>query len=108
MDGASRFRLFLVITLPLARATVIAVAVLLFTTNWNAFLWPLLITFSEEMKTLPIGMAAFAPVTMNRTQIESYAPGMAAMTILGVPSLIVFLFLQRYFMEGVISTSIKG
>lgn len=108
MDGASRFRIFLVIALPLARATVIAAAVLLFTTNWNAFLWPLLITFSEEMKTLPIGMAAFAPVTMNRTQIESYAPGMAAMTILGIPSLIVFLFLQRYFMEGVISTGIKG
>ena len=108
MDGASRFRIFLVIALPLARATTIAAAVLLFTTNWNAFLWPLLITFSEEMKTLPIGMAAFAPVTMNRTQIESYAPGMAAMTILGVPSLIVFLFLQRYFMEGVISTGIKG
>lgn len=108
MDGASRFRIFLVVALPLARATTIAAAVLLFTTNWNAFLWPLLITFSEEMKTLPIGMAAFAPVTMNRTQIESYAPGMAAMTILGVPSLIVFLFLQRYFMEGVISTGIKG
>ncbi|MDE0670532.1 MAG: carbohydrate ABC transporter permease [Caldilineaceae bacterium SB0662_bin_9] len=108
MDGASRFRIFRVIALPLARATTIAAAVLLFTTNWNAFLWPLLITFSEEMKTLPIGMAAFAPVTMNRTQIESYAPGMAAMTILGVPSLIVFLFLQRYFMEGVISTGIKG
>ncbi len=108
MDGASRLRIFLVIALPLARSTVVAAGVLLFTTNWNAFLWPLLITFSEEMKTLPIGMAAFAPVTMNRTQIESYAPGMAAMTILGIPSLIVFLFLQRYFMEGVISTGIKG
>ena len=47
-------------------------------------------------------------MTMNRTQIEIYAPGMAAMTILGVPSLIVFLFLQRYSMEGVISTGLKG
>lgn len=108
MDGASRLRIFLTIALPLARSTVVAAGVLLFTTNWNAFLWPLLITFSEEMKTLPIGMAAFAPVTMNRTQIESYAPGMAAMTILGIPSLVVFLFLQRYFMEGVITTGIKG
>ncbi|MXZ25184.1 MAG: ABC transporter permease subunit [Caldilineaceae bacterium SB0665_bin_21] len=60
MDGTSHFRIFLVIALPLARATVIAAAVLLFTTNWNTFLWPLLITFSEEMKTLPTGMAAFA------------------------------------------------
>ena len=108
MDGASRFRIFLVIALPLSKSTIVAASVLLFTTNWNAFLWPLLITFSEKMKTLPIGMAAFAPVTMNRTQIESYAPGMAAMTILGIPSLIVFLFLQRYFMEGVITTGIKG
>ena len=52
-------------------------------------------------------MAAFGPVMMNRIQIESYAPGMAAMTILGVPSLIVFLCQQRYFMEGMISTGIK-
>lgn len=108
MDGASRLRIFLVVALPLARAIIVAAGVLLFTTNWNAFLWPLLITFSEEMKTLPIGMANFAPLTMHRTQIDSYAPGMAAMTLLGLPSLIVFLFLQRYFMEGVISVGIKG
>lgn len=108
MDGASRFRTFLVIALPLARSVTIAAAVLVFTNNWNAFLWPLLITFSEAMKTLPIGMAAYAPVTLINTQIESFAPGMAAMTILGLPSLIIFLILQRYFMEGVISTGIKG
>ena len=55
-----------------------------------------------------MGRVAFAQVTMNRTQIESYAPGMAAMTILGVPSPSVFLFLHRHFLEGVISTGIKG
>ncbi len=55
------------------------------------------------METLPIGMAAFAPVRMNRSQIENYAPGMAAMTILVVPRLIVFLFPQRYFMEGLVT-----
>lgn len=108
IDGASRFRTFLTIALPLARSVVIAAAVLIFTTNWNAFLWPLLITFSERMKTLPIGMAAFAPLSIVDARIESFASGMAAMTILGLPSLIVFLILQRYFMEGVISSGIKG
>lgn len=108
IDGASRFRIFLVIALPLARSVIIAAAVLIFTTNWNAFLWPLLIVFSEQMKTLPIGMAAFAPLSIVDSRIESFASGMAAMTILGLPSLIVFLILQRYFMEGVISTGIKG
>lgn len=108
IDGASRLRIFVTIALPLARSVTIAAAVLIFTTNWNAFLWPLLIVFTEEMKTLPIGMAMYAPLAKIDTQIESFAPGMAAMTILGLPSLIVFLILQRYFMEGVISTGIKG
>ena len=108
IDGASRFRIFLIIALPLARSVIIAAAVLIFTTNWNAFLWPLLIVFTEEMKTLPIGMAMYAPLANIDTQMESFAPGMAAMTILGLPSLVVFLILQRYFMEGVISTGIKG
>lgn len=108
IDGASRFRTFLVIALPLARSVIIAAAVLIFTTNWNAFLWPLLIVFSEQMKTLPIGMAAFAPISIVDARVESFASGMAAMTILGLPSLVVFLILQRYFMEGVISTGIKG
>lgn len=108
IDGASRLRIFLTIALPLARSVIIAAAVLIFTTNWNAFLWPLLIVFTEEMKTLPIGMAMYAPLANIDTQMESFAPGMAAMTILGLPSLVVFLILQRYFMEGVISSGIKG
>ncbi|MGQ9584231.1 MAG: carbohydrate ABC transporter permease [Anaerolineae bacterium] len=108
IDGASVFRIFWSVAMPLARSVTIAATVLLFTANWNAFLWPLLITFTEEMKTLPVGMAAFAPAALGRTQIESFAPAMAAMTILGLPSLVVFLLLQRYFMEGVITTGIKG
>ena len=58
IDGAGRFRIFWAIALPLARPAMIAAAILLFTNNWNAFLWPLLIAFRDEMKTLPVGMAA--------------------------------------------------
>ena len=108
IDGASRFRIFWTIALPLSKPAIIAGAILLFTANWNAFLWPLLVAFRDEMKTLPVGMAAYAPNIGSYTQIEGFAPAMAAMTILSVPSVVVFLILQRHFMEGAIRIGIRG
>jgi multiple sugar transport system permease protein len=110
IDGAGRFRVFWSVALPIARPAVIAAAILLSTNYWNAFLWPLLIIFREDMKTLPVGMAAFTPGTGvgQSTQLGGYAPAMAAMTILTIPSVVVFLFLQRQFIEGATSAGIKG
>lgn len=108
VDGAGRFRIFFSVALPLAKPAVIAAGILLFTTNWNAFLWPLLVAFSEEMKTLPVGMAVFSPGVGGQTQLQSFGPAMAAMTILTLPSLLVFLVLQRHFVEGVTSAGLKG
>ncbi len=108
IDGANRFRVFWSIALPLSKPAIIAGAILLFTANWNAFLWPLLIAFKDEFKTLPVGMAAYAPNVGTYTQIEGFAPAMAAMTILSVPSVVVFLILQRHFMEGAIRVGIRG
>lgn len=108
IDGASRFRIFFSIALPLAKPAIIAASILLFTANWNAFLWPLLIAFKDEMKTLPVGMAAYAPNIGTYTQIEGFAPAMAAMTILSFPSVVVFLILQRHFMEGATRIGIRG
>ena len=110
LDGASRFRIFWSVALPVARPAVIAGAILLSTNYWNAFLWPLLVIFQENMKTLPVGMAAFTPGTGvgQSTQIGGYAPAMAAVTILTIPSILVFLLLQRQFIEGTTSAGIKG
>lgn len=108
VDGASRFRIFVSIALPLAKPAVVAAGILLFTSNWNAFLWPLLVAFSETMKTLPVGMAMFSPSVGGQTQIQSFGPAMAAMTILTLPSMIVFIILQRHFIQGVSSAGIKG
>ena len=108
IDGASRMMIFRKIAMPLARAPVIASAVLVFAGNWNAFLWPLLIAFEERMKTLAVGAAQFAPVYGGHTQIEGFAPAMAAVTILSVPIVILFLFLQRYFIEGITRGAVKG
>jgi len=110
IDGANRFRTFFSVALPLAKPAVVAGAILLFTTYWNAFLWPLLVILKEDMRTLPVGMAAFAPGTGvgQQTQLQSFGPAMAAMTILTIPSLLVFLFLQRHFIAGVTSSGLKG
>jgi multiple sugar transport system permease protein len=107
MDGAGPFSVFFRIALPLARAPAIAASVIIFTLNWNNFLWPLLVTFDESMKTLPVGVAAFTPVVGTRTQIEGYSVAMAAVTILSIPSLLLFGFLQRYFIQGLSTGSVK-
>jgi len=108
IDGASRFGVFWRIALPLARSPMIATAILLFTLNWNSFLWPLLIIFDEKMKTMPVGIAAFTPVVGAHTQMEGFGVGMAGITLLSLPSLLIFFFLQRFFIEGVSRTGIKG
>ena len=101
LDGAGPFRLFWLIALPLARAPMIAAAVIIFTLNWNNFLWPLLVVFDENMKTLPVGIAAFAPVVGSHTQLEGYSVAMAGVTVLSIPSLALFFFLQKYFIQGI-------
>jgi multiple sugar transport system permease protein len=107
-DGASRWMIFWRIALPLARSPLIAASVIVFTLNWNNFLWPLLITFDEDMKTMPVGIAAFAPSVGTHTQLEGYAVAMAAATLLSVPSLVFFLLMQRYFIQGIATSGLKG
>ena len=107
MDGAGHFRLFWLIALPLARAPMIAAFVIIFTLNWNNFLWPLLVTFDESMKTLPVGIAAFTPVVGTHTQLEGYSVAMAGVTVLSLPSLVLFFVLQRYFIQGISQGSLK-
>ena len=108
VDGAGAFKIFFRIALPLARSPAIAATVIVFTLNWNNFLWPLLITFDEDMKTLPVGIAAFAPVVGTHTQLEGFATAMAAVTLLCIPSVVLFLALQRYFIEGITTSGIKA
>jgi ABC-type glycerol-3-phosphate transport system permease component len=60
------------------------------------------------MKTLPVGISAFTPIIGNRTQLEGYATAMAGVTILSLPSLVLFFVLQRYFVQGISSGALKG
>jgi ABC-type glycerol-3-phosphate transport system permease component len=97
VDGASFVRVFWQIMLPLAKPVVATTIILQFMSSWNAFLQPLVLTLSRpDLRTLAVGMYAF------RGEYSTDWSGMAAAaTISLAPVIITFLFLQRYFIEGI-------
>jgi multiple sugar transport system permease protein len=102
MDGAGEFRIYWQIILPLSLPALATLAVFHFMYNWNDFLWPLVITSSPEMRTLPAGLTLF----MGQHVIE-HPILMAGATISLLPLAIAFVFLQRYFVRGVAMTGLK-
>ncbi len=102
IDGASNFRIYRQIILPLSTPALASLAVFHFMYNWNDFLWPLVITTSTDMRTLPAGLTLF----MGQYVIE-HAVLMAGALISLSPLAIAFLFAQRYFVRGVVMSGLK-
>jgi multiple sugar transport system permease protein len=102
LDGAGEFYIFRKITLPLSLPALATLGIFHFTFNWNDFLWPLIITTNDDMRTLPAGLAVFSG--QHETQYNLMMAG-AVLTLL--PLLIAFLFLQRYFIRGIALTGLK-
>lgn len=102
VDGASEFYIYRRIILPLSRPALTTLAIFHFMYNWNDFLWPLLITTSTEMRTLPAGLALF----MGQHVVE-YALLMAGGMLALAPLLIAFLFAQKYFVRGIAMSGLK-
>lgn len=103
IDGASEVRIFLRLIVPLAKPAIATQVIFSFRYFWNDFFSPLIYLTSQRLKTLPLGMADFA------TETYTYAgPQMAATLISIVPVMIIFLAAQRYFVEGVAASGIKG
>lgn len=103
LDGANRFQIFLNIVLPLSKPALATLAVLSFLSNWNNFLWPIYVLFTPEKLTLPAGLA-----TLQSTYSTEYPVVMAGAVIASVPVLIVFTFAQRFVIQGVAGSAIKG
>jgi multiple sugar transport system permease protein len=103
MDGASRWRVYWQIWMPLARPAIAAVAIFAFVFSWNNFLWPFIIISSNNLMTLPVGLA-----TVQTSFGIRYAQIMATALLGGVPVLIVFLFFQRQIVQGVAGSGLKG
>jgi multiple sugar transport system permease protein len=105
MDGASFWRIYLQIILPLSRPVVATLGIFTFLGSWNDFLWPLIMISSVENKTLPLGL------TMFQAQVPIKTPWqlvMAAATFSVIPVLIVFVLGQKYYVRGIATTGLKG
>ncbi len=102
IDGASEFRIYWSIVLPLSLPALATLAVFHFMYNWNDFLWPLVITSTTEMRTLPAGLTLF----MGSHVIE-HAVLLAGATIALAPLAIAFLLAQRHFVRGVVMSGMK-
>ena len=103
LDGANRFQIFFRVILPLAKAPIATLAVLSFLTNWNDFLWPVYVLFSPQNYTLQPGLSI-----LQNAYLTDYPIIMAGGVIASVPVLILFVFAQRYIIEGVSRSGLKG
>ena len=104
IDGFSRLGILIKIYLPLSVPALLALTIISFINNWNNFFWPLVVTNSDSMRTLPIGLRFF----MEGEGSGEWQYLMVAATLIIIPPLLVFLALQRYFVRGITMTGIKG
>lgn len=107
IDGCKDFGIFARIMLPLSKPALSTVAILTFISGWNSFLWPLIAIRQDALKPLPVGIAQFMGSAGSNAQFQ-YGTALAGASMAIIPSIIVFLSLQRYFVEGIASTGIKG
>lgn len=103
IDGATPFQVFWRIILPISKPVVATSAVLTITTHWGDFMWPLMVTTDKSIQTVQVGITNFftdPPVL--------YGPIMASLVFTTIPMVIVFIFLQKYYVQGISASGIKG
>lgn len=103
IDGCGFFRIYMTIILPLSKPALATLTVFTFLGNWGSFMWPLLVTNTMSMRTLPIGLDSF------KTQYATdWHLLMAGSVMAVVPIVIIFVLTQRYFVESIKLTGVKG
>lgn len=103
IDGCSEFGIYYKIIIPLVVPALAVLAIFLFAGTWNNLIWPLIITNTEEMRTLPVGLA-----TLQRQYVVDYGIMMAGSSVCALPVIALFLSLQRYFLTGLTMGALKG
>ena len=103
IDGAGELHIFVRIVVPLLKPITVTLAIYTFLTAWNDFMWPLIVLTGQEHYTLPLGLASLAREHATDTELM-----MAGSVVTVVPVLVLFLALQRYYLEGLLLGSVKG
>lgn len=103
IDGAGELRIFFQIVLPQCKPPMATLAVLTFLSSWNNFLWPLVAAQSNKMYTLPVALSLYS----TGQQATDYSILLAGAVLVIAPILLLFIFLQKYFFQGVTMSGIK-
>ncbi|MDP9861543.1 MULTISPECIES: carbohydrate ABC transporter permease [Streptosporangium] len=103
LDGCNRWQIFTTIALPLARPALVTLFLLSFLTNWNDFLWPIYVLLSPESLTLPAGLGNFQGANNIRYDLL-----MAGAVIASLPVIVLYLVAQRWVIEGISRSGLKG
>lgn len=103
LDGATAFQTFFYVALPLAKPALATLGIITFLGSWNDFLWPLLILKDRKLQTLPPGLS-----TLQGAYTSEYGQMMAGAVITAAPVLLIYVLLQRYIVQSVASTGLKG
>jgi multiple sugar transport system permease protein len=103
LDGANQWQIFTRVVLPLSRPALATLLVLSFLSNWNDFLWPIYTLFSPGRLTLPAGLGL-----LQGAYVTDYPVIMAGAVLASVPALLLFVLAQRYVIEGVSRSGLKG
>jgi len=104
VDGAGHLRTLLHVVLPVAAPAVATTALLSITAKWNEYIWPLLITTTEDMRTLPVGISRLLDQEGN----TEWGLVMAATLFVTVPVMLIFLYAQRFVVDGIAAGAVKG
>ncbi|MGB3260133.1 carbohydrate ABC transporter permease [Paenisporosarcina sp.] len=102
MDGASEWRTFWTVVLPLAKPGLAALGIFTFMNVWNSFLWPIIVLNSSKLYTLPVGLK-----TLQDANLASFKLLMSGAAVSAIPMIIVFILFQRYFVKGLTLGGVK-
>ena len=104
IDGRNLFQTFFKIALPLALPTIATLAIFTFVTSWNSFMWPLIVTNTESMRTLPVGLAIYKG---SFREITQWGELLASSVICTIPVIGVFLAGKKYFISDILQGGVK-
>lgn len=105
IDGMGEFKIWARVAMPQVKPAISALGIITFLGNWNAYLWPVIVTSSEKMRTLPVGIAMYGTSDAGGIQWNTI---MAMSTLTVIPMIIVFLLFQRQIVEGIALSGTKG
>jgi multiple sugar transport system permease protein len=103
IDGAGEWRIFVSVVMPMLKPVLVTLAIFTFMGTWNDFMWPLIVLTDQSNHTLPVALAS-----LSREHIQDVEMMMAGAVITVLPVLLLFLMLQRYYIQGLLLGSVKG